>query len=156
MSKKRTWTEKQLQDAVKSCKSYRSVLIELGLKPTGGNYDQLKKYIKEYDLNIDHWTGKGWNKGKSFPVNKIKLLDNLKKDTNLNSNALRKKLIKSGMFEHKCNLCGLVSWRGNPIPLELDHINGIKTDNRIKNLRVLCPNCHALTPTYRGKNIKKK
>ena len=52
-----------------------------------------------------------------------------------------------------CEECGLAVWNGRPIPLELDHVNGRYTDNRLENLRILCPNCHAQTPTYRAKNI---
>lgn len=62
--------------------------------------------------------------------------------------------VHSNSLFHKCESCNLEEWLGNKIPLELDHINGVNNDNRIENLRILCPNCHALTPTYRGKNIK--
>ena len=55
--------------------------------------------------------------------------------------------------EHKCQNCGISEWQNIKIPLELDHINGINNDNRIENLRLLCPNCHAITPTWRGRNI---
>jgi 5-methylcytosine-specific restriction endonuclease McrA len=66
---------------------------------------------------------------------------------------LIKRLFDSNLKEHKCEHCGKTEWLGYSIPLELHHINGIHTDNRIENLRVLCPNCHALTDNYRGKNI---
>ncbi|MEA3056309.1 MAG: hypothetical protein QOD30_1741 [Actinomycetota bacterium] len=52
----------------------------------------------------------------------------------------------------RCQHCGRAQWRCRPIPLELDHVNGDPTDNRFENLRVLCPNCHALTDTYCGRN----
>ena len=52
-------------------------------------------------------------------------------------------------------MCGITEWNGQPTPTELDHINGVRTDNRLENLRILCPNCHAQTKTYRGKNINK-
>jgi 5-methylcytosine-specific restriction endonuclease McrA len=66
---------------------------------------------------------------------------------------LKARLIREGLKEHRCELCLREAWNGRPIPLELDHINGKRTDNRLANLRILCPNCHAQTDTYRGKNI---
>lgn len=85
--------------------------------------------------------------------NQIPLSEILIKDSIYQSNKLRKRLINAGLKNHQCETCGLVEWLGSPIPLELDHINGDKHDNRLSNLRVICPNCHALTDTYRGKNI---
>jgi len=85
--------------------------------------------------------------------NPIPLSEILVKDSIYQSNKLRKRLIKAGLKSHQCETCGLVEWLGSPIPLELDHINGDKHDNRLPNLRIICPNCHALTDTYRGKNI---
>lgn len=155
MSTKRKWNEKQLKNAVLSSYSYRSVLLKLDLKPCGGNYEQLKKYITEYSLDISHFTGQGWNKDRKHPVVVSTLEAKLTKNSNWQSNRLRQQLIKSGMLEKKCSNCGGKTWLGREMPLELDHINGIKTDNQIDNLRLLCPNCHALTSTYRGKNIKK-
>jgi 5-methylcytosine-specific restriction endonuclease McrA len=69
------------------------------------------------------------------------------------TNPLRKRLLDEKIKEHKCENCELTNWLGNKIPLELEHVNGVKTDHRLENLKLLCPNCHALTPTYRGKNI---
>jgi Zn finger protein HypA/HybF involved in hydrogenase expression len=66
---------------------------------------------------------------------------------------LRRRLIEEGVLEARCSRCGLSEWQGQPIPLELDHINGDRRDNRLVNLRLLCPNCHALTDTYCGRNI---
>ena len=57
------------------------------------------------------------------------------------------------IFEPECATCGNTTWQGCPVPLELEHRNGNRYDNRIENLELLCPNCHALTPTYRGRNI---
>lgn len=71
----------------------------------------------------------------------------------VNSNNLRKRLIKEGVKEYRCECCKLTEWLGKPIALELHHINGVKSDLRIENLMILCPNCHAITDNYRGKNI---
>lgn len=66
---------------------------------------------------------------------------------------LRQRLVEEGFKEHRGENCRRATWLGQPIPLELDHVNGQRDDNRLENLRLLCPNCHALTPTYRGRNI---
>ena len=69
---------------------------------------------------------------------------------------LKKRLIKEFSWKDECTVCTLNTWNNKSIPLEIDHINGIHSDNRIENLRFICPNCHAQTDTYKGKNIKKK
>jgi len=69
---------------------------------------------------------------------------------------LKRRLMREGLFEHKCYSCGRRVWNGQPIPLELEHVNGNPHDNSLNNLTMLCPNCHALTATYRGKNKKSK
>ena len=71
------------------------------------------------------------------------------------SHNIRNRILSEGIKEHKCECCGLTEWLGHPIPLELHHLNGIHTDNRLENLQVLCPNCHARTDSYRGKNCSK-
>jgi 5-methylcytosine-specific restriction endonuclease McrA len=85
--------------------------------------------IKRLDLDTSHFLGQGWRKG------------------------LKERLIREGLKQRKCEMCGRAGWRDRPIPLELDHINGRRQDNRLQNLRILCPNCHAQTDTYRGRNI---
>lgn len=72
------------------------------------------------------------------------------------SNKLRIKLLREGLKDHKCESCGNDTWINQAIPLEVHHKDGDKTNNELDNLQLLCPNCHALTSTYRGKNIKKK
>ena len=79
------------------------------------------------------------------------LLEYLQNSEDIQSNKVRVKLLKEGYKEHKCECCGLTEWLGHPIPLELHHLNGIHTDNRLENLQVLCPNCHAQTDNYSGK-----
>ncbi|MFA6254085.1 MAG: HNH endonuclease [Candidatus Paceibacterota bacterium] len=157
MPKKRTWTIEKLRIAVKKCTSYRQVLHELDLKEAGGNYDQLKKYIKELSLNTKHFTGKGWNKGlkgtgkTSIPLNEI-----LVPNSTFQSFKLKNRLFSAKIKEPQCEECGWAKRsEDGRLPLELDHINGNRHDNRLSNLRVLCPNCYSLKPTHRGRNRKK-
>lgn len=152
---KRTWTIEQLREAVANSYSIAEVLRALNLKPAGGNYKQIHKYIKEYNLEFNQNKGRGWSKGRTLgPRPRIPLSEILVENSSYQSARLRQRLIEEKYFEAKCYSCGLTEWLGQPISLELDHINGINTDNRLENLTILCPNCHAQTPTYRGKNIQ--
>lgn len=83
------------------------------------------------------------------------LAEKLTKDSYHQTYRLKQQLIDSEIFQRKCNNCNNTEWLNAPIPLELDHISGDRFDNRLENLRLLCPNCHAQTDTYRGKNKKK-
>lgn len=156
MPKKRSWSEEKLKLAVKKSNSYRNVIKVLGLRPTGGNYDQVKKYIKESDLSTHHFKGKAWNKGLKFDSRPfIELKDILVKNSTYQSFKLKKRLFSVKLKKPKCEVCGWAKLSiDGRLPLELDHINGDRHDNRIENLRILCPNCHSLQVTHRGKNIK--
>ena len=68
---------------------------------------------------------------------------------------LRWRLMRAGVFDAKCSVCGLENWLGKPISMHLHHISGVKTDNRLGNLQLLCPNCHSQTENYGGRNSKK-
>ena len=72
----------------------------------------------------------------------------------ITSHKLRLRLIRDGYKNSSCEICGLTEWNGVPAPLELDHINGVHGDNRLENLRILCPNCHAQTATSNGRKTK--
>lgn len=77
----------------------------------------------------------------------------LHKGSFISSHKLKLKLVKDGLKERCCERCGLKKWMGEPIPIELHHVNGDRFDNRIRNLKLLCPNCHALTDNHAGKGI---
>ncbi|MEX0877762.1 MAG: HNH endonuclease signature motif containing protein [Candidatus Spechtbacterales bacterium] len=157
MSKPRKWNNDQLRVAVEESFSVRQVIQRLGLKPAGGNYDQINKYIKELGLNTLHFTGRGWNVGLKFRMNPPKPIEEiLVKNSTYQSYKLKKRLFSEGLKKTKCELCGWAQRSvDGRIPVELDHINGDKNDNRLKNLRILCPNCHSLQPTHRALNSGK-
>ena len=144
-------TDAEFIDAVKSSNSIREALIKLNLKAAGGNYECFHKRVKELNISIDHFTDpKVWNKGKKFGPKRS--LEQYLNGVPIQSHKLKLRLISEGVKEHKCEECGITQWRGQPTPIELDHINGNHQDNRLENLRLLCPNCHAQTDTYRGRN----
>ncbi len=156
MSKKRSWTIEQLKEAVTESSSYRQVIVKLGLIPAGGNYEQLKKYIREHGLAVSHFKGQAWNKGLTGIGKPRILLENiLNKDFPFQSYMLKKRLLNAGLKPRHCENCGWAKCsQDGRIPLELHHMNGDRADNRLENLQILCPNCHSLTSTYRGRNRK--
>ena len=101
---------------------------------------------------------KGNQSGKGMVKNRndyMSLMDYLISSQDIQSNKVRQKLLREGYKEYRCENCGLTEWLGQPIPLELHHKDGNRTNNTIENYVLLCPNCHALTDSYRGKNSKK-
>lgn len=152
------WTYSELKDAVRASQSLRQVIFRLKLIPAGGNYEHVKRIIGEMNLDTSHFTGKLWNKGKIIPREPlIALKDILIKESGFQSYKLKNRLFKEGLKKPICEICG---WcKKSPdgrTPLELDHMNGNRHDNRIENLRILCPNCHSLQPTHRGRNIRRR
>lgn len=131
--------------------SLREVIQKCGLVAAGAGYRSTKMRIAKLNLDTSHFTGMLWSKGKSLGV-KRPVDYYLVEGRYTASHGLKLRLLKEGLKEHKCEICQLTEWNGLPIPIELDHINGKNDDNRLENLRILCPNCHARTPTHAGKN----
>lgn len=112
--------------------------------------ETLNSYLKKW--GVDYKGRQGWAKGTKS--NKyIPALEYIKKDL-VKSHILKQKLIRDGLKEEKCEICGLSEWLGQKIPLELHHVDGNHYNNELNNLQIVCPNCHALQPGNSGANIK--
>lgn len=152
LTMKHSYTLDQLQIAVNNAQSIRQVLELLGIASKGGNYATLKRRLKKYNIDTSHFTGQAHAKGKSLPHKVRPIEEYLTNQAPIGSYRLKRRLISEGILKPVCSGCNLSAWLDQSIPLELDHIDGCPENNTLDNLRLLCPNCHALTDTYRGKN----
>lgn len=155
----RSWNDDDLRDAVRASVSLAGVQRRLGYQPSGGMHRYLTHRITLLGLDTGHFTGQGWAKGTrrqggfcSRPLGEVLV----SRSTYSNSARLRQRLINEGLKEPRCERCGLDAWFGEQLPLALDHINGDPCDNRLENLRILCPNCHALTDTWCGRKRRRR
>ena len=158
--KKKNYTIEEFIDAVKCSTSYSGVCRKIVLATKGGNLYTVKNKIKQMGLDCSHFTYSNWNRGltsddhqsiKKKPIEEI-----LKDNSGWSSYNLKNRLLKEGLKERRCERCGRTEWEGVDIPIELHHINGKHNDNRLENLQILCPNCHALTDNYSGKSSKRQ
>ena len=156
MSKLQKYTEEWLEDLCKNSTSYAEVLRKAGRKPSGGNHSYLKQAIEKFEIDVSHFTGKSWSnvsKINSDCHNKYTPEEIFIENSLVTRKVARRYIISHNLIPYQCSECGNKGeWRGKEMALELDHINGINNDHRLTNLRWLCPNCHAITDTYAGKN----
>lgn len=147
------WTREVLEGAATASTNMCEVLRRLGLEVVGGHHTHISRRIKAYGIDTSHFQvptrqGKPWR-----PRTAEGLLVEQPKDRarRIPSDRLRWAMTAMGMPE-RCAQCGTDAvWRGHPLPLEVDHLDGNWRDNPIQNLRLLCPNCHSTTDNYRGR-----
>ncbi len=152
------FTKTEIENVFNNTKSFKDCLTLLNLKHSSRNYKKLHFYIQFY--NIDITIFKEFQRlDKSISAKKRR--NPLEKMLTINSKfsrkTVKKRVLEEGLLENKCILCGQdENWNGKKISLILDHINGINNDNRIENLRIVCPNCNASLETFAGRNSKRK
>ena len=147
-SKWNKFSKEQLEQFVQDSKSYRELASKIGYEPSGGSgIRATKEMIQYYNFNIEHFTGQGWNKN-NFDYSRFQYGKVIKV-----AEAIKALVALRG---HKCEVCGLIKWNNVDIPLEIHHLDGQHLNNELDNLQLICPNCHALTENYCGKNIKQR
>ncbi|MEU1495950.1 HNH endonuclease [Streptomyces sp. NPDC005732] len=147
------WTREILQSAVSASTNMGEVLRHLGLEVVGGHHTYISRRVKAYDIDTSHFRLPSRRGLARRPRTAEGLLVEQAAGhaRRIPSDRLRWALTTSGVPE-LCAFCGMEAvWLGHPLPLEIDHINGNWRDNRIGNLRFLCPNCHSTTASYRGR-----
>lgn len=148
--KKTNWKDEiKITAAVISSKNFGEVFKKLGLRYAGGNANTLRKYIKEYKIktNFESYDERNKRIGKARTKTLKEIL--VKDSTFTNRHYLKEKLYAAGLKKRECEKCGQGEiWQGLKISLILDHANGIYNDNRLKNLKIYCPNCNATLETH--------
>jgi len=148
-----------MMEIVKSSNSIAEIIRKCEMVSSGASYKILKRRLDEEQIDYSHIKlGLGSNRGRKFQSysNRIPFSQILIENSNYSRKDLKRRLLSELGWENKCSKCGNNGeWHGEPLTIQLDHINGISNDNRIENLRLLCPNCHSQTHTHSGKNRSK-
>ena len=145
------YTEQDVRDAVAGARSLSEALRTLGLRAAGSNFRTLKRLIERYDISTAHmdpnWVLRGERPRVTIPLEQIMV-----EGSSYSRGKLKRRLYEAGLKERRCELCGQGEvWNGDQMSLILDHINGVATDNRLENLRIVCPNCNATLDTHCGR-----
>jgi hypothetical protein len=149
------WTDDQLRQAYEGARSVSEVMRRLGLDPARKQGRRaVERRLDELGLERTGLPGQGWAQGTRPRRPRRPLGEILVAGSDYRSmRTLKRRLVEEGLLVARCAICGLTTWRGRPLVLHLDHVNGDRTDHRLANLRFLCPNCHSQTDTYCGRNI---
>jgi hypothetical protein len=154
------WTKEVLQAAVAVSASTHDVLRHLGLDLVGGHHTHISRRIKAYGIDTSHFVPVARTERMRDNQRRRTAADILVENTSPHARRVPGARLKRAMRElgiaERCTLCGIEAlWLGEPLPLEVDHIDGDWRNNKAENLRLLCPNCHATTDRYRGRGARR-
>jgi hypothetical protein len=142
------YSEQELRKVVAGATSLSQVLRHFGLRPAGGNHRLLRGWLEKWGISTEHFTLQ-WDPP---PRERIPLPAILVEGSTYSRGHLKRRLYEEGVKERRCELCGQgEKWHGVRMALILDHVNGVPNDNRIENLRIVCPNCAATLETHCGR-----
>ncbi len=145
-------SDEQFVELLKKSSTISEVLFKLGYTVKGNSWGYSQVRRRMTDLNLDYFIFRGKSVMKQNKFNAVKAEDILKENCKHTRTVLRGYIIRNNLIPYRCAICGCVEWQGKTLSLELDHINGCNNDNRLENLRFLCPNCHSQTSTYGSRN----
>lgn len=141
------FTIEELKELVANSTSMYELSLKLGYTAKGNNGKTIRSRLEKYNISTNHFTGVGKNSLKRTPENTFI------ESSTASQSVLRRMYIKGEYTPYKCSICGLEPfWNGKELTLTLDHINGINNDDRLENLRWVCPNCDRQLSTFSGKN----
>ena len=146
-----SYTEKQARDAIANSYSWAESLRKLGLCPSGGAWRVLKKYAALWDIPTDHFDPHRGIDG-NLSAEARPLEEVLIEKSTYSRQHVKRRLFKEGLKEPVCEMCGQDEmWHGRPMGMIIDHINGVRDDHRLENLRIVCPNCASTLDTHCGR-----
>ncbi|HET7119613.1 MAG TPA: HNH endonuclease signature motif containing protein [Solirubrobacterales bacterium] len=146
-----SYTEEQAREAIATSYSWAESLRELGLCSSGGAWRVLKKYAEVWDISTDHFEP-ARHREANLKTQKRPIEELLVEHSTCSRQNLKRRLYQEGLKVPRCEICGQdENWRGRHMAMILDHINGVRDDNRIENLQIVCPNCAATLDTHCGR-----